>query len=87
MSMPTEGYSSVIVETYSAIKAGKKSLIHARPIAGQGLDTEIDVECGHAMRASRPPGAKFKIRAKLIDREGGKPFLYSNYKWPYEVIE
>ncbi len=87
MSMPTEGYSWIIVETYDGIKPGKSSHTHVRPVAGQGLDTKMDVECSRDMRKKHPIKTKFRIWAKLTDREGGKPFLYSNYQWPYEVIK
>lgn len=87
MSMPTEGYSWVTVETYSAVKSGKSSRIHVRPVAGQGYDTDMDVECARNMRKKHPVGTKFRVWAKLTDREGGKPFLYSYFGWKYEVLE
>ena len=31
-------------------------------------------------------GTRFRIRAKLTDKEGGKPFLYCRYDWPFEVL-
>ena len=31
-------------------------------------------------------GTKFRIRVKLTDREGSTPFLYSSYKWPFEMF-
>lgn len=34
-----------------------------------------------------PVGTKFKIRAKLTDREGGGDYLYSHFKWPVEVLK
>lgn len=87
MSKPTSDYSLVIVQTYSALKAGKASRVRVRPVAGQGYDTDMDVECARAMRKKHPVGTKFKIWAKLTDREGGKPFLYSYHGWEYEVLD
>ena len=86
MARPWEEYEQVIVETYSGIKPGKSSTIHVRPVNGQTFCSDMDVECSKKMRTSHPIGTKFKIYAQLTDREGGKPFLYSSYKWPYEVV-
>ncbi|MBA43966.1 MAG: hypothetical protein CMF62_08200 [Magnetococcales bacterium] len=80
-------YFYIIVETYYAIKAGKSSRVHVRPIEGQIFPTSMDVECSRKMRKDFPVGTQFKIPVKLTDREGGKPFLYSSYKWCYEVIQ
>ena len=80
-------YSTIIVETYHEKKASKSSLIHVRPIVGQTYDTSLDVECSRKMRKDYPIGTKFRIRVKLTNREGGKAFLYSNYNWPYEVLD
>jgi hypothetical protein len=38
------------------------------------------------MRMSNPVGSKFKVRAKLTDREGHGPFLHAPYDWPYVVV-
>lgn len=75
-------YKSVIVETYLD---GAK--VRVRPVAGQPYPRWIDVECSKSMRKSHPLGTRFRILVKSTDREGGRPFLYSHYKWPYEVVE
>lgn len=87
MGMPTEGYQWMIVETYSGRKLNKSSLVHLRPIEGQGLDTSLDVRWRRDIREKYPIGTKFKIRAKLTDREGGNPFYHSHVDWDYEVLE
>ena len=33
-----------------------------------------------------PVGTKFRLKAKLTDREGGGEYLSSSYKWPYDVV-
>jgi hypothetical protein len=86
MSQPWSQYQQVIVETYSGRKPGKSSLIHVRPVAGQLFPQTMDVECSRSMRKNHPVGTKFLIWAKETDREGGKPFLYSHFDWPYEVV-
>ncbi|MCV0429609.1 MAG: hypothetical protein K5905_29565 [Roseibium sp.] len=87
MSKPWSQYQQVIVETYSGRKPGKSSLIHVRPVKGQPFPTTMDVECSRKMRKEYPVGTRFRIYAKETNREGGKPFLYSHFDWPYEVIE
>jgi len=84
--MDLSQYTQIIVETYSGRKPGKSSLIHVRPIAGQIYPTTMDVECSRPMRKEYPVGTKFRIYAKEMSREGGKPFLYTRYDWPYEVV-
>lgn len=87
MSNPWSQYQRVVVETYAGIKPGKVSRIHVRPIEGQPYPTTMDVECSRSMREKYPIGTKLRIYAKETDREGGKPFLYSHFSWPYEVVE
>ncbi len=44
------------------------------------------VECSSKMRDAHPVGTIFRIEAKITDREGGPPFLYTNYAWHYSVV-
>jgi hypothetical protein len=83
---PWSQYQQVIVETYFAIKGGKSSRIHVRPISGQPFPTTMDVECSRQMRLEHPIGTKFLIYAKQTGQKGGKPFLYTRFDWPYEVV-
>ncbi len=81
------GYQYVIVESYIPQNtSGLHGAIHIRPVAGQGLETDMHVECSKELSRNFPVGSKFKIKAKVTDRQGGKPFLYSSYRWPYEQI-
>lgn len=86
MAQPWSSYSQVVVEAYYAVKGGKSSRIHVRPAADQAYQQTMDVECSRTMRKAYPVGTKFRIWAKETDREGGKPFLYSHFDWPFEVI-
>lgn len=79
-------YKQIVVETYSAIKPGKSSKIHVRPVEGETFPQDMDVECSRAMRKNYPIGTKFRIDVKETNREGGKPFLYAHYDSPYEVV-
>ena len=83
---PWSEYQQIVVETYAAIKVGKSSRIHVRPIAGQPFPTTMDVECSRSMRNLYPIGTKFRIHVKETNREGGKSFLYSHFDWPFDVV-
>jgi hypothetical protein len=39
------------------------------------------------MRRKYPVGTRFRIYAKLTDKEGGGRFLHSHHNWPYEVLQ
>eukprot|EP00873_Tetraselmis_striata_P040192 jgi/Tetstr1/460456/TSEL_005715.t1 len=86
LGKPWSQYQQVIVETYAATKSGKSSKIHVRPIPGQLFPTTMDVECSRSMRTAHPVGTRFRIHVKETCREGGKPFLYSHFNWPFEVV-
>jgi hypothetical protein len=45
------------------------------------------VECSSKMRDNYPPGTVFIVQAQISDREGGTPFLYTHYNWPYEIVD
>ena len=79
-------YKDVIVESFTALSEQSARSIRARPLPGQGLAADMRVECSSKMRKSHPAGTKFRIQARLTEREGGKPFLYSSFQWAYEVV-
>lgn len=78
-------YRKIIIETYGNALKERSGAPPARPLPGQGLDTDLKVECSESMRRSHPVGAKFLIQAKLTDRHGTE-FLYSSYRWSWEVL-
>ncbi|HDY7704197.1 TPA: hypothetical protein RQK06_004284 [Vibrio vulnificus] len=82
--------------------SGHRSSVQLRLIQSQSLPDEITNEC--ALRGSNPfelltefskklfhdypVGTKFKLKAKLTDREGEGMFLYSYYRWaPIEILK
>ena len=82
-----EPYKSVVVETFRpAASSGLHGDVHVRPVAGQGFPTTLHVECSKKLSKDYPVGTKFRIRAKLTDREGGGDYLYSYFRWPVEVL-
>jgi hypothetical protein len=78
-------YREIVVQTYNNPGEPSSERIRARPVAGQGLSTDLKVECSSKMREGHPPGTLLIIRAKLTDREGTQ-FLYSHYNWRYRVV-
>lgn len=79
-------YRLVFIETYKNSGGGSSKSIRARPIAGQGLSTSMNVECSEKMRMRHPVGTRFVIRAKVTCREGGPDFLYSHFNSAYSVV-
>ena len=79
-------YRDVVIETYVNPGDPSNAKIRARPLPGQGLDTEMKVECSRKMREGYPVGTKFVLKAKVIDRDGGTPFLYAHYNARYTVL-
>lgn len=86
--MKKEVYSYIIVESYKPkVNRGYHGEVHIKPIAGQEPYTEeMHVECSKVLSNDYPIGTKFKIKAKITSKEGGKPFVYSHYSWSFDVI-
>ena len=88
--MATSGnYRTVIVETfYPSDTSGRHGPVHVRPAKRQVFPQDLFVECSKDLIDTKrfPVGTKFRLSAKLTDREGGTPFLYSYYGWGYEVV-
>ncbi|WP_413728471.1 hypothetical protein [Sodalis sp. RH19] len=91
MAKPEEPYCYVVVESFIPNKkSGKHGKIHIRPVSGQSnYPPSLQVECSKQLSDTKlhPVGTKFKIRAKLTDREDGGEYLYSSYRWAYEVVK
>lgn len=83
----TGTYQYIIAESYiPAERSGLHGLVHIRPTANQAFSQDIHIECSKRLMTEYPVGTKFRIRVKLTNREGGKPFLYSYFGWPVEVL-
>jgi hypothetical protein len=78
-------YRYFIIETYENKGEASSKKVRARPIAGQGVSTGLNLECSVKMREAYPPGTLFKVDCKVTDREG-TPFLYRHFSWPYEIV-
>ena len=81
-----DDYAYYVIETYRAAGEPSANAIRARPLPGQSLSADLKVECPVKMREGHKVGTKYKIRAKITDREGGTPFLYTSYHWGYTVL-
>jgi len=87
MAKKDEPYQYILVESYRPAKtSGLHGEIHIRPLAGQGLSIELQVECSKELSRNFPVGTQFRIRAKLTDREGRGEYLYSSHHWPVTVV-
>ena len=80
-------YEYVVVEScVPPESSGLRGRVHIRPVAGQRYPTTLHVECSRKLCRDYPVGTRFRIRAKLTDREGGGEFLYSYFGWKHEVV-
>jgi hypothetical protein len=84
-----QGYEYIIVESFNpSDTSGRHGPTHVRPITDQGkFKTDMFVECSKVLVKDYPLGTKFRIKAKITNREGGTPYIYSRYSWNYEVIK
>jgi len=82
-------YDYIIVESYyPEINTGFHGPVHVRPLKDQYpyLDT-YHVECSKTLKTDYPVGTKFRIKAKISQRENGGKFVYNNHRWNYEVLK
>ncbi|HEY0046921.1 MAG TPA: hypothetical protein VGB44_09460 [Flavobacterium sp.] len=87
--MTKSEYIEIIVESFELANntSGRHGLVHIRPIAGQDPFLEnMFVECSKALSTEFPIETRFKIKAKVVRREGRTSFIYSHYKWEYSVV-
>jgi hypothetical protein len=52
----------------------------------QGFPDVAFVECPKDIRRKHPIGTRFRIHTKISMRDGGKPFLHSNFQWQYKIV-
>ena len=79
-------YMFIEVESFKpASTSGRHGEVHIRPVPGQGVPSDLFVECSKDLSRKYPVGTRFRIKAKLSEMKG-TPFLYSYYGWKYEVI-
>lgn len=86
--MKKQEYDFILVESFVPTDTtGRHGLIHIRPLPGQEpFLTSMFVECSKDLSTDYPVGTKFRMKAKLTQRESGTTFVYSHYLWKYEVL-
>ena len=85
----SSAYRHVIVESFiPRDPSGRHGLVHIRPIPGQVFSPKLFVECSKRLVDTEkyPVGTKFKLSAKLTDRQGGTAFLYAYHGDPDIVV-
>lgn len=86
MALPLEPYLLVLVESYVPDStAGLHGKVHIRPVRGHGFDG-LHVGCSKSLSKNYPVGTRFRLKAKLTDREGVGQYLYSYPGWPWDVL-
>jgi hypothetical protein len=90
MSMPLEGYEwTPQVESYNARPDQRlHGGVHVRPVPGRPFSPDLRVECSKKLSDTKyyPVGTRFRMWAKPTDREGGGQFVYSRFRWKYDVL-
>lgn len=86
--MDKKEYDHILVESFEPDNmSGKHGPVHIRPLPNQSpYETTMFVECSKKMSYDYPIGTRFRIRAKITRKDGGTDFIYSHYKWPFEVV-
>jgi hypothetical protein len=87
--MKSKQYDYIIVESFRpTITTGLHGEVHIRPLPNQDpYLTVMHVACSKVLSYDYPVGTKFRIQAKITQREDGAKFIYSHYSWPYEVLK
>ena len=79
-------YEQVLVESHSSRDlSGKHGKVYIRLVAGGKYSPSLQVECSKKLSRDYPVGTKSLLQAKLTDRESGGEYLYSSYRWHFEV--
>jgi hypothetical protein len=89
MAMPQEGYEWIEVESFVPDRtSGLHGKVHVRPVPGGPYSPDLRVECSKMLSDTTryPVSTRFRIWAKLTDRESGGQFVYSHFRWKYDVI-
>jgi len=79
-------YRKFAIQTYRNVGESSARRIRAHPLPGQGVDTNLRVECSTKMRESHSVGTIFIIDAMLKYGRDDAPCLATHYNWPYEVV-
>ena len=79
-------YIKFAIETFRNPGEPSAERVRARPLPGQGLDSNIRVSCSSRMRLGQPVGSYILIDAQVTHSASGATFLYAKPNSDYEVI-
>ncbi len=82
MGRDLSAYRDVAVQLLPDPRSGQLQL---RPMGGQAYAPSLRVQCSRAL-LDHPVGTCFLLQAKMTDRLGGEPFLYSFHGDPVRVL-
>jgi len=85
MARDSWAYREVAVHSVPDARTGR---LRIRPMPGQAFAPSMRVQCARALSdpARYPAGTRFLLNAKLTDRLGGEPFLFSWHGDPVQVL-
>lgn len=87
MAISDKRYVYIVAESFEPVEPGTSTkLIHIRPVPGQSFPPSLRVEGRKELAQDYPVGTKFRIKVKLTDRLGKRPYLYTSWQWPIEVV-
>lgn len=78
---PSE-YVYIIAEVYFDTEKNTKCV---RPVAGEDFSVDMRIECAKKIH-ELPIGTKVRLKVTETEKEDSRKFLYSSYKWDYEVL-
>jgi hypothetical protein len=87
MAMPEEPYYTIVVETFRKSGSGLHGDIHVRPVKDEIFQQTLHVRFPRGIRHAHPIGTRFRVYAKLSDKEGSNRFLHTNHAWDYEILK
>jgi len=83
--MNNSDYRYVIIEVIAAPFEASRHKIRAKPLANQGYDDDMRMECPTSIRKEANIGSLYKVWAKVKDTDL-KPQLFTSYHWAPEPI-
>ena len=79
---PSE-YVTITSEVFFDTELGRTGV---RPCAGERFPQSMKIECAKEIR-TYPLGTLVRLSVVETNKEGGRPFLYSSYKWRHQIVK
>jgi len=85
MARDAWAYRELVVESALDPWSGRARI---QPVSGQAFATDMRVQCSRRLLdlAQYPIGTRFRLSARITDRQGGEPFLYAWHGDPVTVM-